>query len=515
MRFEIRSGWGGPGPGSRPVAVLRENNWDDFGFKTLFAVVLYLADGREVELGNVKIMRLGQDEGYTEMPGRSFAALGDAYCSLGQDADYYWKLLELPEVVRVGYLRRIRDAAFDEAIRLGFMGTQAWSASLTRFGQASHALEVGRNAFRGSIKTVGVADFDYVRTGPSSLAMHFGFDDRSGLPGRSNVVIGYNGVGKTRLLADLARAASEGLADSVADSASVARLTGADATFGAVVAVSYSAFDDFELPQDKTRGQQEDVFETEAGRTELFGYVYCGLRRVDTAAATRAGAQRPELKSLDEIDLEFLNALEVARHRLVDGESLLVSALQVLEREPSFGRIGVQPSTLIDIDGDAQAQIRQLSTGHKIVLNIIVQLAAHLKARSLVLLDEPETHLHPPLLAALLKAVQLLLDAYDSFVIIATHSPVVLQEVPAGCVRVLTRFGNESEVGEPEIETFGENVGSITRYVFSLDSSATDYQGVLASLAEQMSVDEIETLFNNGLSDQARALVLRLKRNGP
>ena len=507
MRFQIQSDR--RTPGNPPVAVLTENNWDDFGFKTLFGVVLYLDADTDVDLGYVKIMRLGQEEGYTEMPGRSFEALDASYCSLGQDAEYYHKLLELPVAIRTEYLRDIRDAAVDTGTRRAFLGTRGWSTSLTRFGQAAHALEVGKGAFRGVRKVGGVADFDYARAGDAPLNVRFAFDDRSELPGRSNVIIGYNGVGKTRLLADLARAAS----DSQGNESRVARITGHDATFGAVVAISYSAFDDFELPQNKTRDQDEDVFETEAGRTELFGYVYCGLRRVDPTADSRLDQPRPELKSLDEIDQEFLNALERARHRRVNDEPVLLAAFEVLEREPSFGRIGVYPSTLIDIDADAKGQIRQLSTGHKIVLNIVVQLAAHLKPRSLVLLDEPETHLHPPLLAALLKAVQLLLDTYDSFVVIATHSPVVLQEVPASSVRVLTRFGEIAEVEEPEIETFGENVGAITRHVFSLDSSATDYQGVLASLAGRLPIDQIEALFSNGLSDHARAIILRTQRN--
>jgi len=491
------------------VVVLKQDNWDDFGFKTLFAVTLYLRGDKEVDLGTVKIMRRGQESGSTEMPTVPFDKLDDSYCSLGQDAEYYQKLLKLPKAVRTDYLKCIRDAAFNREIYRAFLGTEGWSASLTRFGQASNAFEVGKDAFRGLKKTPGVASFDYVWNGDFPFTVRFAFDARSELPGRSNVIIGYNGVGKTRLLAALARAASE----SQVGETSAADIIGDDATFGAVVAISYSAFDDFELPQKKTLGQTVDVFETEAGRTELFGYVYCGLRRVDPSAASLPEQKRPELKSLDEIDQEFLTALQVARQRQAGGEEFLLAALQTLEREPSFGRIGVRPSTLIDIDGDAKGQIRQLSTGHKIVLNIVVQLAAHLRPRSLVLLDEPEMHLHPPLLAALLKAIQLLLDAYDSFAVVATHSPVVLQEVPASSVRVLMRFGDAAKVEEPEIETFGESVGAITRYVFSLDSSATDYQGVLAALARRMPVEQIEELFSHGLSDQARALILRMQRN--
>ncbi|HTW16728.1 MAG TPA: AAA family ATPase [Nocardioides sp.] len=287
-------------------------------------------------------------------------------------------------------------------------------------------------------------------------------------------------------------------------------------------------------------------------RTEAFGYVYCGLRRIaaaegpgasqdeytdaahdghenaDTAPehsstarqepaaadsdATAPSTSRYKLKNPDEIDAEFLRALHDVRRRDDADRDAVTKALQLLEREPSFGRVGIQPSMWAADQGLAVEQIGHLSTGHKIVLNIVVQLAAHLRRRSLVLLDEPETHLHPPLLAALMKSVQQLLDHYDSFAVMATHSPVVLQEIPAVNVRVLSRFGDDAEVSSPHIETFGENLSTVTRAAFSLDSSATDYQGTLAELAASNTVEEIDALFPLGLSDQARALVLRLKR---
>ncbi|WP_168223332.1 AAA family ATPase [Plantibacter sp. M259] len=489
--------------------MLRDSNWDDFGFKTLFQAELYLADGAMIELGGVKILREGQLSGATEMPGRKFSNLGIDYCSLGQDTEYYELLSKLPVSVRESYLRSIRDAAFDQDIRRGFMNMDGWTTSLTRFGQALHALEVGKELTQGVKRNVGVATFEYVGSSPSGSTVEFSFNDTTDLPGRSNVVIGYNGVGKTHLLADIARAASErgGV------HGSVGALIGEDSTFSAVIAISYSAFDNFELPQDKTQGQSDDYFAEESARTEVFGYVYCGLRRVDLSSQGASSDSRNELKSLDELDQELLNAFEIARHRTVGQERILEECLRLLEKEPSFGRIGIIPSEWLQLGADPRLEIQKLSTGHKIVLNIVVQLAAHLKPRSIVLLDEPETHLHPPLLAAMLRVLQRLLDAYDSFVIIATHSPVVLQEVPASSVRVLTRFGDLSDIGAPELETFGANVGSITRHVFSLDSAATDYQGILADIARRLSLDEIERLFPLGMSDQARALVLRVKRN--
>ena len=60
--------------------------------------------------------------------------------------------------------------------------------------------------------------------------------------------------------------------------------------------------------------------------------------------------------------------------------------------------------------------------------------------------------------------------------------------------------------------TFGENIGLLTRQVFNLDNSQSDYVGVLRELASNLSLEEIESLFDQGMSSQARALVMQAQR---
>jgi hypothetical protein len=487
--------------------VLRSDSWDDFHFKTLFGVEVLLPDGEQLDLGAVKIIKAGQLSGRTELPGGRFSSLGDQYCSLGQDIEYYEKLMGLPSDVRAEFLSALRDAAANPAIAQRFGSEPGWTTSLLRFGEANNALSVGAEVLAGTRRTEGVASFTYVRGGGSPLTIPFDFNDSGPLPGRCNVIIGYNGVGKTHLLADIANTASR------VGTTLQSELVGSDITFGAVVAVSYSAFDTFEIPTTEQRGDGTSEVLEQGGATTFFGYTYCGLRRIESTEIGTDRRRRHELKSPTEIDAEFRDALVTACER-EQGDSVVREALALIEQEPSFGRIGIRPSEWVDDHLRARSEVGKLSTGHKIVANIVVQLAARLRHRSLVLIDEPETHLHPPLLAALLRSIQRILDRYDSFAIVATHSPVVLQEVPAANVHVLVRFGDQSTVERPEVETYGENVGEITRHVFSLDSSATDYQGILKDLAGELSLDDIEALFPDGLSSQARALVLRAIHDG-
>lgn len=469
-----------------PTVVLAPDDWDDYGWRTLFHATLVVGENL-LPLGPVKIMSLDQEGGRTPLP-TTFRRLGPGYCSVGQDPDYYARIFDLPYPVRVDYLTSIRDAAYDPSVLLRFAPTEGWQTSLLRFGQAESSLAYGVGLF-AMARPESAASFGLEL--PNGPTVPFAFEHDTDVPGRLNVVIGYNGVGKTRLLGDIAVAASR---VGSRDHGHGARLTGVTRTFGSVVAVSYSAFDDFELP----------IVEEE-GSTGSFGYHYCGLRRID--GPRRGGLERYELKGPDELFEEFRFALDEAR-RGRDGGRSLAAALRAIEGEASFGRIGVTPSDLVG--GAAQVEVfRTLSTGHKIVLHILAQLGAHLRPQSLALIDEPEAHLHPPLLSALLKAVLTLLDEYDSYAVVATHSPVVLQEVPARHVRVLSRFEDQITVSTPEIETFGEAIGAITRYVFSLDSGETDYQGVLRRLAATYRLEEIEHMFDAGLSTQARALVLR------
>jgi ABC-type glutathione transport system ATPase component len=142
-------------------------------------------------------------------------------------------------------------------------------------------------------------------------------------------------------------------------------------------------------------------------------------------------------------------------------------------------------------------------------MHVAASLAAHIQSRSLVLFDEPETHLHPPLLAALMHTLRRLLSKRKAFAVIATHSPVVLQETLGRHVLVVRRTGEEVVTEPPALETFGENTGTITHDVFGLSSDATDYHRQLDELIRvHKAIDPIERLFDRGLSHQARAYVM-------
>ncbi|MHB6911298.1 AAA family ATPase [Streptomyces sp. DB-54] len=159
----------------------------------------------------------------------------------------------------------------------------------------------------------------------------------------------------------------------------------------------------------------------------------------------------------------------------------------------------------------AQLLFRGLSSGHKIVLLTMTRLVEHVDELTLVIIDEPEAHLHPPLLAAFMRALSDLLSDRNGLAIVATHAPVVLQEIPAHCVWKLRRYGRHLGVEQPRIETYGENVGLLTHEVFGLEVAEAGFLHELRRLVEDgYSYEAVLNRFSQRLGGEARLVLSAL-----
>ncbi len=495
-------------------AMLTQDNWDDYGYKSTFHVDLHLSAKESIDLGNIKILQIDRSGGYTKMPHRSFDKLSKNYASLGANLDYYKTLYKLGRDVFQPFLEGLRDVAFSDDAKAAVEDTEGFSVSLLRFSGAERTivdaarllrastlpLERRSAGFRVKFKTRAAKD-------ANSFTIEFDFQRRGRLPNRINTLIGYNGTGKTRLLSNLAIVASgygyitkEDVLQNTAG-----RFIGTAPPFKTVVVVSYSAFDTFAIP-----GQTEVEKKRLQDKGELFGYVYCGLRERSNFDGPD-GEQAYRLRTPEEIQAEFLLALR----RVQEAERLqeLLEVLKPLLRDPSFQRIGLTQLYANRDDDDVAELFQDLSSGHKVVLKILTELTAHISgsAPTLVLIDEPETHLHPPLLAAFLRSVRACLETFDGYAIIATHSPVVLQETPAKYVRILRRAADQNSVVAPSIETFAESIGVITQEVFNLGDGSTDWHDTLRALARSNTLEEIEEMFGFRLGFTARSYVVSVR----
>lgn len=185
--------------GRDEVFVVRDN-WDDYGFRTNFALVYFDRDGTRLDIGDVKIMQSGMTSGYTPI-NEEFELLTPEYASLGQSQEYYETLLHLDEQVRVEILTALRDVVWNQGDLEALKQQQAYDVSLMRsVGDTRYA------KFASTLQEDAVLtsfNFSY-RFPDSEEEILFEVEPNSLPPTNIHVVIGRNGVGKTTLLDEFA-----------------------------------------------------------------------------------------------------------------------------------------------------------------------------------------------------------------------------------------------------------------------------------------------------------------------
>ena len=113
------------------------------------------------------------------------------------------------------------------------------------------------------------------------------------------------------------------------------------------------------------------------------------------------------------------------------------------------------------------------------VIYTLFKLVDLVDRNTLVLYDEPELYLHPPLLSAYIRAFADLMISANAMAIITTHSPVILQEVPKKDIKIIKRINNIKFYQDVKINTFGERVDILTNEVFKLEVYESGYYKIL------------------------------------
>ena len=342
---------------------------------------------------------------------------------------------------------------------------------------------------------------------PDSVTIDFMVVPDSNPPTNIHVLIGPNGVGKTQLLEWIAHALTNGKAGKRKYGLFEQTGTADLGYFAGLVSVTFSAFDPFDPLPDR-RGDGGGL-----------RYNYVGLK--STSKSHPPGT----LKNLKLLTGDFTKSLQGCAAGVKADRWR--EAVKTLEMDPSFQDHGV--SSLLDEFGEedgsgedwdglmdklasnATELFMSLSTGHKIALLTMTRLVETVEDRTLVLFDEPESHLHPPLLSAFVRAISELLIKRNGVAILATHSPVVLQEVPKRCVWKLRRYGDVVSADRPEVETFGENVSVLTREVFGLDIEQAGFHNMVRQAVEgQGDFNAVIGHFGAQLGGEARAVARAL-----
>lgn len=497
--------------GKVSTAYLKYDRWNDHSFITMFYVIVFDEFGQSHELGNVKIGFKGQD---TSAPTRSklsdtFERLPEGFFSLGTSVEYYHKIAtSSSDKLRFDFLLAMKDIVANPGILETIKDEPVLSTSLLRdVSLTSVKNQFARVLLGGAVRTN--FSFIYTKQADSSTAgIELSFDVDVDSTPQTNVhaLIGRNGIGKTTILNGITKAIHTG--HTGADAISQIQFWGqqraiiAPDFFSSVVLVSFSAFDPFDPPPEQPDPAKGTCF------------FYVGLK-------SKGEDAWHELKRRDALRFDFIAGMRGCLRETYKRDRWR-QAVTTLQSDENFAGLGFE--RLLSLSGEewitaADEIFSNLSSGHSIVLLTITKLVERVEEKTLVLMDEPESHLHPPLLSALIRALSELLLDRNGVAVVATHSPVVLQEIPASCVWKIHRSNLVASAQRPTVETFGENVGILTREVFGLEVASSGFHTLLAAeAAEGHSFDAILRKFGGrlGLEGQAvlRALIAERDSKG-
>ena len=517
---------------------LEQDDWNDFWYYTtyhLHATPKLTGTLKSQYLGVIKILKIGQDvnqnrilqkELKSEHKSLIFSELPQDYYSISFSLDLYRGLTKLlSEEQRKLFVKSMRlilekDSNYYKIVK----SEPAFETSFLRSANIdSDVLARGRRLLLNSGEYYNwekqKLTINFVT---SSMPMELDFSgikdsEVNGLQSGIIAFIGHNGCGKSTALYQIAKVLFASPSDRwrYKDILNIQPVT---AGINKLLFFSYSAFDNFVLPGLTPSDYKLilDGLEDNNGR-----FVFCGVRDVKKELSDYLCQYEEKMQNAKSDENEEFILLEKQENYheknvlLKTIDSLADEVVKVFlyinwcENEDLYHTFReiindskiYLPSLYEDLDRfdsdmpeeKLKEMFMKLSTGTKFFIHALLHLIAYTEENSIVLFDEPENHLHPPFLSFMMKSFRRIIHKNHSVMLIATHSPVILQETLSKNVFILCRKEKCFYHKHPAIETYGENFGFINSYVFNLTSDMSNYYDVIDQLYEKWDCDELDS----------------------
>lgn len=452
----------------------------------------------------------------------SFSQLGDEFFSLGQSVEFYQSINKCFGESSIELYSKIRDLAYD------------FNRFKELYKQRESCLY---NSLMRDLHYANIEQFHRVTMGDAPLTRYsFGFnysdnnisfnvDPDSLPPSNIHVLIGRNGVGKTWLLYHMVCRILEAMDIEIHKSASAKYklnddfiLNNSRIRFAGVIGMSFSVFDDG-LSSIKSNFPTLDLQEKlrmEGEFSKIYKYIGLVYSQDDTTENESNKIRNVTIKSIDMLADEFLEILiKISSDHYKKG--LYLEMCKYLELDTMFNDNGFI-KILEDYfnDNNQKEQVikffKLLSSGHMIIVLSLTALCDSIFEKTIVFIDEPETHLHPPLLSTYIRTLSFLLRKRNAVAIIATHSPIILQEVPKNCVTKVGRIKGDMSFVRPQIETFASGTDQLTREIFGYELIKTGFYKLLEDNLKN-TFEETITEFNEQVGFLGQIMIQGLLNN--
>ncbi|MCS0505151.1 ATP-binding protein [Ancylobacter mangrovi] len=544
------------------VIELLDNNWDDYGRKTLFETTARI-DGREVDLGSIKLLIEGVGTTMTRLSELRkggwdgvFPIPGVNYISVPAEIEFYAQIISLlGEERATNVARALRDASFlvridrDQAAA-ALAASEDFRVSLQRERGAVKAYLDGWQLFANGKVTVASTRFRFTDAMGEESILALNFQSEGPLPHDINVLIGPNGVGKSQLLRQMVRAwlGTRGPepAPAFEEPPNISQL----------VVVSYSPLEAFPVdtmeaviadrdvyryfgfrgrsaapPEDEDYDEfsfdkppPPPIFDTRFPRIQAAGSLVDALG--DDQRYGSISDWPGKLRTMYEVLLTALDFdyLAVAVRSDGTGDGSLAPAglttirigdilyLPIRHADVANADVGAIRAALLADEGVSfikNGVKLRLSSGQSLFSYVVINVLGAIRRNSLIVVDEPELFLHPTLEIQFIDMLKGILASLTSKALMATHSEVVVRETPRDCVHVFQRTDDGIRIDTPPFQTFAGDIQRISSYVFGDRTAAKPYEAwIREQLSQYPSADALLAALGTDVNEE---LVIRIR----
>lgn len=444
-------------PNKYPSFVLVFNNdWNDYSYQTWFCLYYYGEDRKQQKIGEFKLMRRGEKNTINVL-GKAFdGPLSNEFCSLGIEPEYYSKIYELfgDTNIMSELLTDLCDCAYNQNIYEDFCEDECFKLSLLREDSSGQAVKEAAFLLSGKDRSAAY-----------SFEIHFAPEYLSGAytdwtvkliydapPFMRTVgLIGNNGVGKTQMLKELA----SNLIQEVKQTVDLP-------LFRSCLVISSTPFDEYDKINVENPRIPFKIFTFEQNKQDLLDSIH-----------------------------------QIAKRPLVHRKPMILrykeNINEVLGEEASNFLVYNKDNDYYQIDEDEFYKVFSvLSSGQLIIFYLLTFIHAHIHLTSLLIIDEPEVHMHPQIIVSFMSMLGHILNKFRSFAIIATHSPLVVREMVGQNVFLMrTIDGKIPNVSKVAFETFGADASELYYNIFNYDERISSFHYYVKTLGRKTNYEGV------------------------